>query len=55
MFGGFKGKGESGEGMMDEDEVKKKAEVLLRDHLLRCFNDVERFSRFSRYVHGRSS
>ncbi|HIJ19494.1 MAG TPA: hypothetical protein HPP58_00450 [Deltaproteobacteria bacterium] len=26
--------------MMDEEELKKKAEALLRDYLLRCFNDV---------------
>ena len=25
---------------MKEEESKKKAEVILRNHLLRCFNDV---------------
>ena len=26
--------------MMQEAELKKKGEVILRSHLLRCFNDV---------------
>ncbi len=26
--------------MMQEAELKKKAEVILRNHLLRCYNDV---------------
>jgi len=26
--------------MMQEAELKKKAEAILRNHLLRCFNDV---------------
>ncbi len=26
--------------MMQEAELKKKAEVILRNHLLRCFNNV---------------
>ena len=25
---------------MDEEELKMKAELILRNHLLRCFNDV---------------
>lgn len=29
-----------GKGMMDEDELKMKAEVILSNHLLRCFDDV---------------
>ena len=45
-----------GKGMMDEDELKMKAEVILRNHLLRCFDDVVNgISRYNRHAQGRGS
>jgi hypothetical protein len=38
MLQSHEGQTESGQGLMDE--LKRKAEIILRDHLLRCFNDV---------------
>jgi hypothetical protein len=38
MLSGVEGEDKSGERLMDD--LKRKAEVILKDHLLRCFDDV---------------